>query len=68
MKKIGIVTEYDNYVGEIETENKEKYLLLEKDVCEEIKKDDYVIFDAETVMTTFEDRNVARFVKKLNKF
>lgn len=73
MKKIGIVTEYDNYVGEIVTENNEKYLMLNKDICSdknndtynEIKKGDYVIFEPEIVKTSIEDRNIARFIKKL---
>ena len=67
MKKIGIVTKYDNFVGEINTEKGEKYLLLKKEVYDEIKKDDKVTIESEVISIFNEERNVARFVKKLKK-
>ena len=67
MKKIGTVTKYDDYVGEINTEKGEKYLLLKKEVYDEIKKDDKVTFESEIISISNEERKVARFVKKLKK-
>ena len=43
------------------------YLLLKKEVYDEIKKDDKVTFESEVISIFNEERNVARFVKKLKK-
>lgn len=67
MKKEGIVTEYNGYTGNIKDNNGLDYLLLKKEVIGDIQKNDEVIFNSEKVETTYEDRNVARFVKKLKR-
>lgn len=66
MKKEGIVTEYDGYTGSVKDSLGKEYLLLKKETLEDIKEKDIVMFDPEIVVTTYEDRNVARFVKKKN--
>ena len=67
MKKQGIVIEYDGYTGKIKDVNGIDYLLLKKEVIDNVKINDEVIFNSEKVYTTYEDRNVARFVKKLKR-
>lgn len=64
MKKEGIVTKYDGYTGIINDYYGKEYLLLKKETLENIKEKDIVTFNPEIVVTTNEDRNVARFVKK----
>ena len=64
MKKEGIVTKYDGYTGIINDYLGKEYLLLKKETLEKINEKDIVIFDPEVVITSEEDRNVARFVKK----
>lgn len=64
MKKEGIVKNYDGYTGIINDYLGKEYLLLKKETLEKINEKDIVIFDPEVVITSEEDRNVARFVKK----
>lgn len=64
MKKEGIVINYDGYTGIIKDYNGKEYLLLKKETMENINEKDIVLFDSEVVITSEEDRNVARFVKK----
>ncbi|MCI5701789.1 MAG: hypothetical protein MR266_03400 [Erysipelotrichaceae bacterium] len=64
MKKEGIVKKYDGYTGIINDYLGKEYLLLKKETLEKINEKDIVIFDPEVVITSEEDRNVARFVKK----
>lgn len=64
MKKEGIVTKYDGYTGIINDYYGKEYLLLKKETLENLKEKDIVTFNPEIVVTTNEDRNVARFVKK----
>ena len=66
MKKEGIVTKYDGYTGRIKDSLGKDYLLLKKETLENIKEKDIVLFDPEVVVTTYEDRHIARFVKKKN--
>lgn len=66
MKKEGIVTKYDGYTGSIKDSLGKDYLLLKKETLESIKEKDIVLFDPEVVVTTYEDRHIARFVKKKN--
>lgn len=61
-KKIGIVTECDIYSGNISTE-KEKYLFLDTDIEETIKKGDIVEFEGNQKTKI----KRAYFVKKINK-
>lgn len=69
MKENGIVKEYDGYCGTIVNELKEEYLLLKKELMEEVelKVNDKVSFIPEKVETLTKDRNVATFVKPLKK-
>ena len=69
MKENGIVKEYDGYCGIIVNELKEEYLLLKKELMEEVelKVNDMVSFVPEKVETLTKDRNVATFVKPLKK-
>lgn len=67
MKKQGIVTDYDGYVGTIKDSNEVDYLLLEKETLEKVNNNDEVIFSPEVVPTSVDDRNVARFVKKIKR-
>lgn len=69
MKTKGIVKEYDGYCGTIVNEQKQEYLLLKKEIMEnvELHINDEVSFIAEEVPTTTENRKVARFVKLLKK-
>lgn len=64
MKKEGIVKKYDGYTGIINDYLGKEYLLLKKETLEKINEKDIVIFDPEVVITSEENRNVARFVKK----
>lgn len=64
MKKEGIVINYDGYTGTIKDYYGKEYLLLKKETLENINEKDIVMFDPEVVVTSEEDRNVARFVKK----
>ncbi len=64
MKKEGTVKKYDGYTGIINDYLGKEYLLLKKETLEKINEKDIVIFDPEVVITSEEDRNVARFVKK----
>lgn len=64
MKKEGIVKKYDGYTGIINDYCGKEYLLLKKETLENINEKDIVVFDPEVVITSEEDRNVARFVKK----
>ena len=64
MKKEGIVKKYDGYTCIINDYLGKEYLLLKKETLEKINEKDIVIFDPEVVITSEEDRNVARFVKK----
>jgi len=68
MIKLGKLIEFDNNYGTIIDENGNKYIVLKKDILSDnIKINDIVKFNAETLKTSLEDRNVARFVKKIEK-
>ena len=69
MKINGIVKEYDGYCGTIINEQKQEYLLLKKEIMEDVELhvNDAVSFVGEEVPATTEDRKVARFVKLLKK-
>ena len=64
MKKEGIVKKYDGYTGIINDYLGKEYLLLKKETLEKINENDIVIFDPDVVITSEEDRNVARIVQK----
>lgn len=68
MKIKGIVTEYDNYTGEIEALNGMKYLLLKNQTISDVTINDEVIFEADKVETNVGDRYIARFVKKTKRY
>ena len=65
MKKNGIVKEYDGYCGTIIDEKKEEYLLLKKEITNniELKVNDEVDFIAEEVKAIQNDVKIARFIK-----
>lgn len=68
MIKIGIMIEYDNYNGLIIDSEGKKYIVLKKDILSNnIKINDLVKFNAEKINTSEEDRDIARFVNKLEK-
>ena len=68
MIKIGKLIEYDNYNGLIIDEFGKKYMVLKKDILtDNIKINDYVKFNPEIVKTSEEDKDIARFVRKLEK-
>ena len=68
MIKVGKIIEYDNYNGLIIDENGKKYIVLKKDFLSyDIKINDIVKFNAEIVKTSEEDKDIARFVNKLEK-
>ena len=67
MKKKGIVIKYDGFVGTIITDDNKEYLLLKKETEEKLNNNDEVIFEPEIFTTASDDRNVARFVKKIKR-
>ena len=68
MIKIGKLIEYDNYNGLIIDELGKKYIVLKKDIItNNLKINDLVKFNPEIVKTSEEDKDIARFVYKLEK-
>lgn len=67
MKKTGVIIDYNGYDGIIETNLKEKYILLREEIVsdEELKKLDQVMFVPENKKYEDYDYNIARFVRKL---
>lgn len=72
MRKIGIIKNYDGYIGDVVEidysieKNKKKYLLMKKDILyNNAKNGDIVKFDAEMFSSICDDVLVARFVKKI---
>lgn len=67
MIKTGILVEYDNNVGIIKDNENNEYIVLKKDILnDEIKINDEVKFESEVVITSEEDKNIARFINKLS--
>ena len=68
MIKIGKIIDYDNYNGLIIDNEGKKYIVLKKDILSNnIKINDLVKFNAEKIKTSEEDKDIARFVNKLEK-
>lgn len=68
MIRFGKLIEYDNYNGLIIDAEGKKYIVLKKDILSNnIKINDLVKFNAEIVKTSEEDKDIARFVNKLEK-
>lgn len=66
MIKIGKLIEYDENIGTILDDEGIEHLVLKKDIiCDELKVNDYVKFDSETIITSENERKIARFINKL---
>ena len=63
----GKIVEFDGNVGNITDINGKKYLLLKHELKDDLEKNDYVVFKAETYKSPEINENIARFVKKLSK-
>lgn len=67
MIKSGILVEYDDNIGIIKDNENIEYIVLKKDIiCDNLKINDMVKFESEVVMTSEEDKNIARFINKLS--
>lgn len=67
MIKSGILVEYDDNIGIIKDNENIEYIVLKKDIiCDDIKINDIVKFESEVVITSEEDKNIARFINKLS--
>ena len=65
MKTFGKVIEYDGYTGTIKGTDGKNYLLLNKELEEEIKENDYVSFDIDIYKDVEITKYIARFIKKI---
>lgn len=67
MIKNGILVEYDDNIGIIKDKDNIEYIVLKKDImCDDLKINDIVKFESEVVITSEEDKNIARFINKLS--
>ena len=67
MIKSGILVEYDDNIGIIKYKDNVEYIVLKKDImCDDLKINDLVKFESEVVITSEEDKNIARFINKLS--
>lgn len=67
MIKSGILVEYDDNIGIIKDNENIEYIVLKKDIiCDDLKINDLVKFESEVVITSEEDKNIARFINKLS--
>lgn len=67
MIKSGILVEYDDNIGIIKDNENVEYIVLKKDIiCDDLKINDLVKFESEVVITSEEDKNIARFINKLS--
>lgn len=67
MIKSGILVEYDDNIGIIKDKDNVEYIVLKKDImCDDLKINDLVKFESEVVITSEEDKNIARFINKLS--
>ena len=64
MKKIGRIVSYDGYNGKIIDNNQTIYDLYKKNIIDDVKNGDMVIFDAEKYDGVEVNKNVAMFVRK----
>lgn len=68
MKCYGKIVDFDGYVGNIKGVNGKDYLFLCTDIVTGgIQIDDYVSFDCECYEDIELKKNMARFVKKMDK-
>ena len=69
MKKLGVVIDYNGYNGIIETEMKERYILLREEIVDDetLNKLDKVVFVPDNKKDDEYEYNMARFVRKLSK-
>lgn len=67
MKKEGIIIDYNGFVGKIKSIEGEEYLMLRKDIIGDVKEDDKVLFTPDLFKTIDYERQVARFIRKLEK-
>ena len=67
MIKSGILVVYDDNIGIIKDKDNVEYIVLKKDImCDDLKINDLVKFESEVVITSEEDKNIARFINKLS--
>lgn len=68
MKCCGKILEYNGNIGNIIGIDGKYYMFVDTDLVDkDINKDDYVSFDAEVYKDIELTRNMARFVKKINR-
>lgn len=68
MKEFGVVIRYNGFYGIIETTNKDKYILLKKEIKNsKVSVEDKVEFEPDILPSEVGQVKIARFVKVLTK-
>ena len=62
MKMYGKVIFYDGYFGKIIGEDNQEYLILKRNVIDNLKENDYVVFEGNIFKDCELSKNIARFI------